>query len=519
MIKDSMIEEIQELKLAGYTVGEAYDTLRARHSKVPTLKTVRKYHDMDRVPEDSHARVRKRAAFDVEPLASAIVEILERNPGCYMSSVYDVLVERFVESGEMDALPGNEQTLRNHVRRLREEGRVGEGPDARRRYDVVDVPEPGRMAQVDFGQQDCGDGLVVHFMCVLLWHSRLLGVYAQDHRSDSEESCRALHRFRRECGGRVRTYVIDQDSVFVSEEVYGEVFETATFKAFLEEQGITLWVCRKADPESKGAVENSVRFVKSSFLGAREFGTIDDVQRALPAWVERKNRRVHQGTYQIPQRVFERVERAALRPLLPSLWEAAPTDLAAVPVGSQPYVLHRSVKYSVPWEMCYTTAYKRVIGGKLHVYDARRRHVCTHDLCEVRGSFIRLDEHRRQPASDWLDTAERMRVKWNCTESRHFVNGFKRENPERHLGRQLAAVERFLDERCPSRAFVADVMAACCRDFRYRYTQFKAVYELMEAQAAPGRAEAAADGALPAADVDVRGLEPYRRAFEERSAS
>ena len=514
MIKDSMIEEIQELKLAGYTVGEAYDTLKTRHSKVPTLKTVRKYYNMDHVPEDNHAKVRKHAAFDVEPLASAIVEIVERNPGCYMSSVYDVLVERFVESGEMEALPGNEQTLRNYIRRLHEEGRISEPEAARRKYDVLDIPEPGRMAQVDFGQQDCGGGLVVHFMCVLLWHSRLLGVYAQDHRFNSEEACRALHRFSCKCGGRVRTYVIDQDSVFVSEEVYGEVFETATFRAFLDEQDITLWVCRKADPESKGAVENCVRFVKSSFFSARTFGTIDDVLRALPAWVERKNRRIHQGTYQVPQQVFERVERAALRPLLPSLWEAAPVDLVAVPVNGQPYVLHRSVKYSVPWEMCYTTAYKRAIGGKLHIYDSARHHVCTHDICEVRGSFIRLDEHRRQPASDWLDTAERMRARWNCTEFQHFINGFKRENPERHLGRQLAAVERYLDERRPSRELVAAVMAACCRDYRYRYTQFKAVFDLMEARASAGAADA-----LPAADVDVRDLESYQRAFEERSAS
>ena len=28
--------------------------------------------------------------------------------------------------------------------------------------------------------------------------------------------------------------------------------------------------------------------------------------------------------------------------------------------------MHRAVKYSVPWEMCYTTAYKRVIGAKCY---------------------------------------------------------------------------------------------------------------------------------------------------------
>ena len=47
MIQDKMIYEIQELKLAGYTVDEAYEELKSRHTKVPTKKTVRKYYNMD----------------------------------------------------------------------------------------------------------------------------------------------------------------------------------------------------------------------------------------------------------------------------------------------------------------------------------------------------------------------------------------------------------------------------------------------------------------------------------------
>ena len=281
------------------------------------------------------------------------------------------------------------------------------------------------------------------------------------------------------------------------------------------EEWVDLDLCRKGDPESKGLVENAVGFVKSSYFSARSFSCIDDVIRSLPAWVERKNRRIHQGTYQVPQRMFEDVERAALRPLLPSLYEAAPAGLVEAPVNSQPYVLHRAVKYSVPWEMCYTTAYKRVIGGKLHIYDDKRRYVCTHDVCEVRGAFIRLEEYRRQPASDWIDAAERMRRKWNCTEFQHFVNGFKKENEGRHLGEQLAAVERYLDEKRPTREFAAAVIAACCRDWRYRYTQFKAVYDLMEAQSG---SIASPVVEVAAADVDTRGLESYRAAFEERCA-
>ena len=521
MIQDAMINEIQELKLSGFTVQEAYDELRRRHTKVPTLKTVRKYYNMEAAPADNHSKVRKQMAFDAEPFRSAIVGIAEENPGCYISSIYDVLVELFVETGKYEALPGNEQTLRNFIRHLRDEGEIGGKDDTRRRYDVIPTPPPGEKAQIDFGQYDCGSGLVVHFICIVLWHSRYLGVYAQDHKFDSVEACRAIHRFSCKCGGRVKTLVIDQDSVFVAKEIYGEVFETRIFKEFLTEQETGLWVCTKADPESKGCVENAVGFVKKRFFSARGFKDIEEVQRRLPAWTERANSRIHQGTFQIPKDVFERVEKHALRPLVPSVYESAPLFLKKAPIGSQPYLQYRASKYSVPWEMCYASAYYRAIGDKLHIYDEDRRFVCTHQITPVKGSFVRLDEHRREPQSDWLDTAERMRGKYNCLEFQHFINGFKRENPERHLGKQLLAVERYLDEKHPDRRLVADVFAACCRDYRYRFTQFKAVFDLLEAQYKAGRRVAVMniECAAEAMDVDARDISRYQQAFNERCVS
>lgn len=514
MIQDKMIEEIQELKLSGFTLNETYDVLKQRRTKVPTLKTVRKYYGMDTVPEDNHANVKKLMAFDVEPLRSEIIEIVSLNPKCYMSSVYDVLFAKYVDTGKFEALPGNEQTLRNYIHYLRDSGKIVKRPESRRTYDIMDVPPPGEKAQVDFGQIKCDDGLTVHFICILLWHSRLLGIYAQDHKFNAEESCRAIHRFSCKCTGRVKTLVIDQDSVFVSEEIYGEVFETATFKSFLEEQEMGLWVCAKADPESKGCVENCVKYVKSSYFSARRFSCIDDVLRTLPAWINRANSRIHQGTYQVPKEVFERVEKVSLRPLLPSVFEASPLFLISTPINSQPYVQYKSVKYSVSHEMCYAQAAYRVIGDKLHIYDDKRRYVCTHVITDVKGSFQRLEEHKREKASNWLDTAERMRGKWNCVDFQHLINGFKKDNPERHLNRQLAAVERYLDEKNPSRDFVAQVISVCCRDFRYRYTQFKSVFE----QCAK-RAGGVIDDNVIVADIDVRGMDQYQKAFEKRCIS
>ena len=83
---------------AGYTPIEVHEELGRRRKKTPTIKTVRKHYNMDCMPEGNHARMRKHMVFDCEPFASAIVEIVELNPSCYMSSAYDVLVEKFMDS-------------------------------------------------------------------------------------------------------------------------------------------------------------------------------------------------------------------------------------------------------------------------------------------------------------------------------------------------------------------------------------------------------------------------------------
>jgi hypothetical protein len=256
MLEKTMIQDIQDLKANGYSLNEVVQCLAERSGKAPSLPTVRKYYNMDGIPDDFGVALKKDRAFDTEPFKSAICNILAANPGCCVSSVFDVLEERFVESGQYLALPANAQTLRNYVRHLKDSGAVELDSQNRRIYNYVPDTPPAQQLLIDFGQQDCGRGLVVHFICLLLRYSRLLGVYAQDHRFNAEEACRALYRFFAKTGGRPRELVIDQDTVFVASETYGEVIETHVFGDFLKEQNLRLWVCSKADPESKGPVEN-----------------------------------------------------------------------------------------------------------------------------------------------------------------------------------------------------------------------------------------------------------------------
>jgi hypothetical protein len=515
MLKQDMIQEIQDLKANGYSLGEAIQQMADRYGKAPSLPTARKYYNMDGVPDDLGESLKKDKAFDVEPFRSAIIDILTANPGCHISSAYDVLTERYVEGGGYEQLPGNAQTLRNYVRHLKHSGAVDLSSGKGRTYNYVPDTEPASQALIDFGQQECKGGLVVHFICLLLRFSRLLGVYAQDHRFNAEEACAAIYRFFAKCAGRPKQLVIDQDAVFVASETYGEVIETRVFKDFLTEQALTLWVCTKADPESKGPIENTVGFVKKNYFSARSIDSMDYVSKTLPGWVQRKNLRIHQATFMVPKAVFDEVERPALAAALPSVYESAPLNLISQRIGSMPYLGYRSCKYSLPQDMCYTTVYYRAVGDRLHIYDKQRVHVCTHDISAVKGKKLTKPEHAKEPSDKWRIIAERMRSKYNCIDFQHLINGFKKENGERHLAKQLGAVERLLDAERPSSALVGEVFHVCCRDWRYRFSQFEQVYQECKAR----RTDGSGMLSTPVSDVQKRSLESYQAAFKRRCAS
>ena len=162
-------------------------------------------------------------------------------------------------------------------------------------------------------------------------------------------------------------------------------------------------------------------------------------------------------------------------------------------------------------KFCFKTIYYKVVGGKLHIYGPDRKFECTHDICPCKGGTSKLPEHEKESASDWLKIVESLRGKWNCYDFQHFINGFKKENG-RNVYKQLKAVEGFLDSEAAPRALVADVMKECCRDFRYKFSQFKVVYERLSAGIMPAKASMP----VPMGDVQHAAMEKYQTAFLER---
>ncbi len=513
MLKMNQMQEIQDFKLRGYSISEIVQFYETQGGKPPSLPTIRKYYNMDVIPKDPGINLVKDKAYDQEPFRSSIIEIARNlgNKDYCVSSIHDVLMEKFIGSGEFVKLPGNEQTLRNYIHYLKENNIIADEPENKRIYDHVFDTPPGEQMLIDFGQEHVAQGLDIHFICLLLRYSRLLCVFAQDHKYNSEEACRAIYRCICKLGGRPKQLVIDQDSVFIASETYGEVIETRTFGNFCSEQDIRLWVCKKADPESKGPIENSVGFVKKNFFSARDITSIDSVWSSLPGWLERKNKRIHKATFRIPIDVFNEIEKPALRPILPSVYETSPSSYIPYEVHGMPYVQYESCRYSIPREYCFKNVKYKVVSNKIYIYDESLNYICTHSISECRGSVIQLEEHKKEPSTDWISIAESMRRKWNCYSFQHFINGVKKENP-RYLSQQLAAIERFLDSEKPERDLVSQVLDECCKNYRYKFSQFRIVYQLAKA----GRME---PSTYESSDVQKQDMEVYKKAFLDRCAN
>ena len=532
MISREIQLRIYELRVSGAGPDEVYAAVQKEFRMKMSRKTFNKYYAQDTVPDNPGAKLAKKKSFDEEPFRTRIITIMERNSSntklCY-SSIYDFMYELFVDSGMYERLPGNEQTLRNYCKYLVSSNTVTMEPGSKRIYDGVFETAPGEQMQIDFGQISCQEGLIVHFICMLLHFSRYLVVICQDHKFNSVDACRAIYRCFCRIGGRVRHLVIDQDSVFVQSEQYGEVIETEVFGDFLREQELDLRVCRKNDPETKGCIENSVKFVKSSFFSSRIpfIVTIDDVYTPIAMWQDRQNKRIHKKTFCIPAVMFEQYEKEALRPLVPSFYETSLSSYTSTDVGSRNYITYKSNTYSVPTSCCDHTVFYKAVKGKLHIYDERHDYVCSHVIAETKGGTYTLDEHRHPEQTKWYDVAERMRAKWSCGEFQHFVNGVKKENSREvncQLDNQFIMIEKIFEKLNPTREQAEAAINYACNNYRYRYSQFKPVLEMAIAGTLPDRNKAAElkqrkEAAMKDLDLQPGNFEAYQRFFDSNAGA
>jgi len=105
------------------------------------------------------------------------------------------------------------------------------------------------------------------------------------------------------------------------------------------------WVILEArDPQAKGVLERSHRFMRSNFVPGRRFANHLDFQDQLDSWCDRVNQRVHRTIRAVPaERLLE--ERARMRPLPGRLPDTDRRTVVRVP--QQPYLRVDRNDYSI----------------------------------------------------------------------------------------------------------------------------------------------------------------------------
>lgn len=259
--------------------------------------------------------------------------------------MFDWLEEKF------KTLPFTEGTLRRYIRILRQKNNIPKTAKPREYVSVDELPM-GKQMQVDFGTiavpKSTQGEIKLYVMCFVLSHSRYKYCEWQDRPFSTNDIIRIHENAFEFYGGMPDEIVYDQDHLILTSENHGDLVYTQAFSAYLQKRKFRVYMCRKADPESKGKVEKVVDYVKNNYARHRTFHNIDRWNEDCLSWLQRRgNGKVHSITRKIPAEVFAE-EKKYLRPVLDKIKLNKPALSLTYQVRKDNTVLIKGNRYTVP---------------------------------------------------------------------------------------------------------------------------------------------------------------------------
>jgi len=387
MVNKIMYQKIQYFKRKGFSKA---DTVRETGLN---KRTVLKYYSMS---EKKYSRYIEKVRYRTkifEPYQPHILDLYQANDfeRLEKSAVYDYLEEK------LGSLPGTERSFRNYISYLVETEQL-KFNDHKRIYSPVAELPYGKQLQIDFGEYRTQKGLKLYIFAAVLSASRYKYCALQDRPFTTLDLINHLLDCFDYLGGIPKELVIDQDKVMVSSENRGDIIYTRDFKQFIEEMDLKMYVCRKSDPESKGKIENLIKFIKRNFLRIRDFDSIDEARERLSRWLNRRaNGKISLATRRIPREMFTE-EKVHLRGLKNSIYRK---DTRNVRERRKADIMGQisvnAGKYPVPLEYREVDIYRTA--ERLFIYDIRTgEKIAEHAISPIPGSRItnRARCHRKE---------------------------------------------------------------------------------------------------------------------------
>jgi len=292
----NMYLDIQNLKDMHFNVSQISRRLDLSRT------TVYKYLNMSPEEMELVLESQKKRTKKLDKYRDLIRSWLTQYPDMTSAQVLDWLQERKIDGGV------SEGTVRNYVNQLREEFGI---PQIKylRQYEAVDELPAGQQMQMDFGQiilrSSSGRNITLYFATFVLAHSRYKYVEWLNRPFTTRDLIQVHENAFGYYGGMTKEIVYDQDHLILVSENSGDLLLTKEFAEYQKTRKFKIYMCRKADPETKGKVENVVKYVKRNFAKNRTFHNLEKLNEDCLAWLERTgNGKAHNTTKKIPAEVF-----------------------------------------------------------------------------------------------------------------------------------------------------------------------------------------------------------------------
>lgn len=382
----SMYHKIHELKGAGLGVTQINKRVKLCRDTIYTYLRMNEEEFADFIRNKKH---RKKKLTERE---SFVKNIIEQYPEIMATQVEAQLKETYGE------LYVHSRTVNNFVNQIRAKYHILK-PETQRVYEAVEELPYGKQAQVDFGQKNMVIGeknVKIYLFAISLSRSRYKYIYFQREPFTSKSAIACFERSFAYFGGIPKEIVFDQDRVFMVNENYGDLLLTDEFERYVSTRTFALHPCRCYDPESKGKIENVVKYVKYNFMGCRKATDIEDLNKQSLLWLTlTANGKEHQTTKQIPLEEFK-IEQEHL--LLYNEIEIPNAIKEIYNLRKDNLVIYEGNRYRVPagtYKDRNSKAKLKKNGTTLTISTLENKEIVEHPIPTTRGNIVGDKSHTR----------------------------------------------------------------------------------------------------------------------------
>lgn len=459
----NMYLEIQDLKKMHFNVSQISRRLGLSRT------TVYKYLDMTSEEMEQLLESRKTRTKKLDKHRELIKSWLIQYPDMTSAQVFDWLQERKLDGGV------SEGTVRNYVRDLREECGIPQ-VKYRRQYEAVDELPAGRQMQMDFGQialhSSSGRMVTLYFATFVLAHSRHKYVEWLNRPFTTRDLIRVHENAFEYFGGMTKEIVYDQDHLILASENSGDLLLTKEFADYQKSRKFKIYMCKKADPETKGKVENVVKYVKRNFAKNRTFYNLEKLNEDCLSWLERTgNGKVHNTIKKIPAEVFT-LEKQHLIPI-PHKLNISTTKIITRVVRKDNTIIYQGNRYALP--LGTYAPDRRVLikedEGLLIIENLDNgQEIIRYPVCLEKGRLIKSSDCRREKDKA-IDAylQEVAQILNNSPEAYDFLGLLRQEKP-RYIRDQLKIIKDHSQDKSP--VIITKALNYCLKNRLYGATDF-----------------------------------------------